>query len=189
MSDKKIYPAFENTFEAFHKCKYEKLSVIIIGQDPYFDGSATGIAFANTREKNPVSPSLEVIKKAVYRHEGKEYDSTPFDNTLLSWASQGVLLLNSSLSVEAGKPGSHYSIWLPFMQKFIKNLGEWQTGIIYVLMGSQAKALKPFIGKYNDIIECAHPAYYARNKEPMPDIFEEIDNLTMGKNGFKIKWL
>ena len=189
MTDKKIYPAFENTFEAFHQCKYENLSVVILGQDPYFDGKATGLAFANPMYTKDIAPSLKVIKKALCKHMGVDPDYDRFNPTLLPWAHQGVLLLNTALSVEAGKPGSHTMMWRPFIQKFLQQLGEYQTGIIYVLMGASAKSFRPYIGKFNDIIECPHPAYCARTGEDFPNIFERIDELTMGKNGFKIKWM
>lgn len=189
MTDKNVYPAFENTFESFYQCKYESLSVVILGQDPYFDGRATGLAFANPADTKKLSPSLDVLKRAVcrYKRVNPEYDR--FDPTLLSWAHQGVLLLNTALSVEAGKPGSHTMMWRPFIQKFLQNLGERQTGIIYVLMGAAAMSFRPYIGKYNDIIKCPHPAYCARTGEDFPNIFERIDELTMSKNGFKIKWM
>ena len=188
MTDRKVYPAFENTFEAFHQCKYENLSVVILGQDPYFDGKATGLAFANSVYVS-MSPSLKVIKEAVCKHVGVEPDYDRFNTTLLPWAHQGVLLLNTALSVEAGKPGSHSAMWRPFIQKLLLNLGNYQTGIIYVLMGSAAKSFRPYIGRFNDIIECPHPAYCARTGEPFPNVFERIDKLTMDKNGFKIRWI
>lgn len=188
MPDKKVYPSLDCTFKAFHECKYENLLVVILGQDPYFDGTATGLAFANADGKK-ISPSLRVLKKAVCKHMGVDYNESSFDPTLLPWAHQGVLLLNTALSVEANNPGSHTAMWKPFMQKFLQRLGEYQTGIIYVLMGSGARSFRPYIGKFNDIIEVPHPAYCARTGEDFPNIFERIDELTISKNGFKIKWL
>ena len=77
----------------------------------------------------------------------------------------------------------------PSLSSFLKGLGEWQTGIIYVLLGKQAQTFKPYIGRFNDIIECNHPSYYARTGESMPNIFNEINKLTISKNNYKIKWV
>jgi len=112
-----------------------------------------------------------------------------FDISLERWAKQGVLLLNSSLTVRLGQPGSHSNMWWPFITSFLKKLGEWQTGIIYVLMGEHAQTFKPFIAPFNDIIEVKHPAYYARTGEKMPNIFDQIDKLTISKNNLKIRWV
>jgi len=174
-------------FKAFKLCPYRELKVVIIGMDPYNDGSATGIAFANKEGTTSLSPSLQVIKDYLMSKEENYFKD--FDVTLESWAKQGVLLLNSSLTVTRYSAGSHVNIWRKFVSSFLQGLGEWQTGIVYVLMGEQAKTLKPYIGKFNDIIECKHPAYYARNNQPLPDIFSQIDELTWAKNKLKIHWV
>lgn len=182
-----VYPAFKDIFNAFKYCDYNELRVVIIGMDPYNDGSATGLAFANANNAASLSPSLGVIKECLERN----YTPTTieFNNSLFKWAKQGVLLLNSSLTVERHKPGSHSSLWRKFIATFLQGLGQWHTGIIYVLMGEQAKTFKPYIGPFNDIIECKHPAYYARNNKSMPNIFAQIDALTWDKNKIKIAWI
>lgn len=191
----KVYPDFKDIFAAFKYCDYNNLKVVFIGMDPYPDGAATGIAFANAKEGNhyrymypntKLSPSLQVIKNCLEQNYTPKY---MFDTTLHRWEQQGVLLLNSSLTVAANKPGSHTMLWRKFMCEFLKKLSEWQTGIVYVLMGEQAKSFKPYIGPFNDIIVCKHPAYYARTGEPMPNIFGQIDKLTWDKNKLKILWL
>ena len=111
-----------------------------------------------------------------------------FDQTLESIARQGVLLLNSALTVEVNNPGSHQLMWSPFMRKFLINISEVETGIIYVLFGNTAKSLKPFIGKYNHIIECIHPAYCARNNLKLPDVFTEVNKLLLYQYGECIHW-
>lgn len=181
------YPAYKDIFNAFKFCNYNNLKVVIIGMDPYNDGSATGIAFANKEGTVNISPSLGVIKDCLERNYTPEREC--FDITLKSWAKQGVLFLNSALTVERGKPGSHSAVWRKFIASFLQGLGQWQTGIIYVLMGEQAKTFKPYIGPFNDVIECKHPAFYARTHQPMPNIFEQIDALTWSKNKIKITWI
>ena len=88
------------------------------------------------------------------------------------WSKQGVLLLNTSLTVEIGKPGSHAVIWRPFMIKFLQKLSEWNPGLIYVLWGTQAKSFKMYINqKNNTIIQMNHPAWYARENKEIPSKF------------------
>jgi uracil-DNA glycosylase len=183
----KVYPYFKEIFNAFKYCDYNELKVVIVGMDPYNDGAATGLAFANRESTHVISPSLGVIKDCLEQNYTSK--RAHFDVTLESWARQGVLLLNSSLTVEDHKPGSHSMLWRKFIASFLQGLGKWQTGIIYVLMGEQAKTFKPYIGPFNDVIECKHPAYYARVHQPMPNIFKQIDELTWGKNKLKITWI
>lgn len=184
----KVYPEYKSIFKAFNLCNYANVSVVILGYDPYFDGSATGLSFDSAKNCNTLSPALKVIKNSFQSYKDWE-ELGNFEPDLEKWAKQGVLLLNTSLTVEANKPASHVMLWRPFISSLLRNLGERQTGLIYVLLGDQAKTFKPYIGKFNDIILCKHSAYYARTKTEMPNIFKQIDELTMRKNGFKIKWL
>lgn len=183
-----ICPHFKDVFKAFELCPYNELKVVVLGQDPYPQKDvATGLAFANKKGTDKLSPSLEVIKNSFQSLQNQK-DSTNFAPDLESWAKQGVLLLNSSLTVEQNKPGSHFHIWKRFIASFLKNLSEANPGLIYVLMGTQAETFRPFIGKFNDVLICKHPSFYARNNIQMPDIFSEVDALLLYKNNFKINW-
>ena len=112
------------------------------------------------------------------------------DQTLLSWCNQGILMLNSALSVEEGKPSSHLLLWKPFMTSFIKSLSEWNSGLVYILFGTNAWELKSYInGKLNDVLLEKHPAYYARMGVKMPfRVFEETNKLLVNKYNQTIKW-
>lgn len=154
-------------------------------------GVATGILFGNradVQEEN-LSPSLQIVKEAAINFEVPK-NSCIFDPTLESWAKQGILMINSALTVEMNKVGSHVMIWRPFIIALLKHLSECETGIIYVLFGRQAKTFKPYINKqFNDILEIEHPAYYARlNKRMPPELFATISNLCKDKYGVPIKW-
>lgn len=186
----KLCPDYHNIFRAFELCKYEDCKVIFLGMDPYPQkGVATGILFGNKPDTIQLSPSLEVIKESCINYE-IPHNPIEFDITLESWAKQGILMINSALTCEIGKVGSHVNLWRPFMSKLLKNLSEYNTGIIYVLFGSQAKTFKPYINKnYNDIIEVEHPAYFARTNQIMPySIFTDINKLLKDKYGTTIKW-
>lgn len=175
-----VYPHLKDIFKAFELCPYNELKVVIIGQDPYPDGSGTGIAFANKSDTDTLSISLAMLLS--------NFNTIKVNPNLEHWAKQGVLLLNSSLTVVKNNPGSHTMLWRPFMTSFIKNLCEWNTGLIFVLLGEQAKTFKPYIGKFNNVLEFKHPAYYARTDGKMPNIFAEIDKLTKAKNNLTINW-
>lgn len=177
-----ILPSKELVFEAFKQCNYRNLNVVILGEDPYPQkGVATGVAFAN-KPNTKLSPSLLQIKNAL------ELDI--FDSSLINWCNQGVLMLNTALTVEENKSGSHILLWRPFIKQFLLNLQEYNPGLIYVLLGSNAQSFEIFINsKFNHIIKEKHPAYYSRNKITMPSyIFEEVNRILYNNNGYKINW-
>jgi len=190
-SSNNIYPMKRDVFKAFHLCNYDDCRLIVVGQDPYPDGRATGIAFANDASISPnsLSPSLEKVKDSLI-HDIISWKSITFDQTLESWAKQGVLLLNSSLSVEPYRPQSHSLYWRQFMIKLFQNLSEKRTGMIYVLMGASAWELADYIKmQSNKVLYCPHPAYYCRRKERMPNILEQANDILFSLNGDRIKFI
>lgn len=179
-------------FKAFSLCPYENLKVVFLGQDPYPQkGVATGIAFGNWEHtpKDKISPSLEVLKECCINYE-IPHSYIEFDNTLESWAKQGVLMLNSALTCQVNNTGSHTMIWRKFIATILKNLSYRKCGIVYVLFGKQAQTFEPYINsRFNNIVRVEHPAYYARIQKTMPHkVFKDIDNLLIGKYSESIKW-
>ena len=136
-----------------------------------------------------LSPSLRIIKDAALDLSIPKYGYS-FDITLESWAKQGILMLNSALTVEMNKIGSHSSIWRPFISSLLMNLSKSETGIIYVLFGEQAATFAPYINQnFNTIIKVKHPSYYARVDKDMPsDMFKRVSDLCREKYGTSIKW-
>ena len=189
---KPICPAQNNVFKAFEVCPYDKLKVVMLSQDPDPQkGVATGILFGNkegTRDED-LSPSLQIVKEAAINFE-IPHNCIIFDPTLESWAKQGILMINSALTVEMNKIGSHVMLWRPFIASLLKKLSENKTDIIYVLFGKQAQTFKPYINKqFNIVLEENHPAYFARTGEAMPHtVFEQISKLTKGIYGIPITW-
>lgn len=189
---KLICPMQRDVFKAFKLCSYDELKVVMVGQDPYPQkGVATGILFGNkkeTRNEN-LSPSLQVIRKTIIDLENSDNCIT-FDPTLENWAKQGILMLNSALTVEMNKVGSHTMLWRPFISDLLQKLSNSRTGIIYVLFGRQAQTFKPYINKqFNTVLEEKHPAYFARTGEKMPDtIFKEVNELIRNKYKIPIIW-
>ena len=187
-----LCPALPNVFRAFKLCPYNKCRVVFIGQDPYPQkGVATGVLFGNSKNtpEDKLSPSLQVVKESAINYE-IPHNPLVFDNTLESWAKQGILMINSALTCEVNRVGSHVNEWRPFVSKLLKNFSTRETGIIYVQFGKQAQTLKPYIDdRYNDIIEVEHPAFFARTNQIMPySVFTRVNDLLYGRYGEKIEW-
>ena len=187
---KDINPAQGDIFRAFSLCPYSDIKVVFLGQDPYPQkGVATGILFGNdvNISEDNLSPSLKIVKEAVINYE-IPHNTITFDQTLESWARQGILMINSALTVEVNKVGSHSILWRPFIGSLLRNLSETNPGLIYVLFGSQAATFKPYIMS-GTIIKVPHPAYHARTGTKMnPQLFIDINKELKSKYGTIIEW-
>lgn len=176
-----IEPKLPDLLACFEHCSLDNLKVIILGQDCYPQhGVATGLAFAN--KDKIVSPSLRIIAEELMRTHG-----VLSDPSLISWANQGVLLLNTSLTIETDKISSHYKIWEEFMIDFIKELSK--QPYLWVLMGSRAQSFKHCINT-GEIIKSVHPAFDTYGNERRfrgSGIFKQIDEKLTNKNF--IKWV
>lgn len=185
-----VCPPVRDIFKAFRMCPLSRLRVVILCQDPYPQkGVATGIALANCQGTERLSPSLEVLRESVIDYT-IPHGRINFDSSLEKWEAQGVLMLNSALSCEAGKTGSHTLLWMPFIRTLLTRLSCYQTGIVYVLMGTVAQSFSPCINRQsNHVIHIRHPSFYARTGSAMPsDIWREINTILIGQNGYGIEW-
>lgn len=144
-----VFPPENKIFEAFNRTPFDKVKVVILGQDPYHEpDQAQGLCFyVPPRVKPP--PSLRNIAKEL----GKMPD-------LLSWADQGVLLLNATLTVEAHKAGSHQKKgWETFTDAAVKALAEKRDNLVFILWGAYAQKKGEFIDRTRHlIVESAHPS-------------------------------
>ena len=195
-SNTTICPQIKDIFKSFHLCSLEDLRVVIIGQDPYSDiykdkPRATGIAFANSSDTpdKDISSSLDILKESIIDYT-IPHGTINFDTSLEKWEEQGVLLLNSALSCEAGRVGSHTLLWRPFIKSLLTNLSCYHTGVVYVLMGTVAQSYELYINKqFNHIVRIRHPSWYARQHEKMPhNVWQEINKILTGLNGYGIEW-
>jgi len=152
-----VYPPKEKIFNAFSLCKYENLKVVILGQDPYHQkGQAQGLAFSTPANiKNP--PSMVNILKEIVDDVGS---SICLDGDLTPWAKQGVLLINTVLTVEDSLPNSHQNIgWEIFTDNIIKYISDNQQGVVFLLWGSPAlKKSKLIDEKKHYILTAPHPS-------------------------------
>jgi uracil-DNA glycosylase len=154
---KTIWPIKENVYRAFSG-RSDMLRVIIIGQDPYPNSHANGIAFATDQISKPIS--LRSIEKAIQKE--LEYPAEwMIQNDLMNVVNQGVLMLNSALTVEEGKPGSYIDVWYPFVKEVIKAVNQLPQPIIFLLMGGKARNFEPLI-THKHVLTVEHPSAAAR---------------------------
>ncbi len=152
-----IYPKNSDIFNAFAFTPFDKLKVVLIGQDPYHGPhQAHGLSFS-VKDGVPPPPSLQNIFKELHDDLGVVI---PHSGSLEKWARQGVLLLNAVLSVEANKPASHQNIgWETFTDFVISRINEEKDGIVFLLWGSFAQKKCNMIDeKKHYIIKSAHPS-------------------------------
>lgn len=156
-----IYPKGSDIFNAFNHTPFEKVKVVILGQDPYHGvGQAHGLSFSVQKGIVP-PPSL----KNIYKELADEFPDFKIPNhgELTAWADQGVLLLNATLTVRAHTAGSHQKRgWEQFTDKVITELSEKRTGLIFILWGNYAKQKEALIDKSKHfIISSAHPSPFS----------------------------
>jgi len=152
-----VYPDMDNIFNALHLTPYAETKVLILGQDPYHGpGQAHGLSFS-VREGVPFPPSLRNMLK-----ELKEDLGIPMPNhgCLENWAKQGVLLLNSVLTVRDGEPNSHKKLgWQIFTDRVIEALNEREQPIVFILWGKHAQEKLPMIDqKKHFVLKAPHPS-------------------------------
>ncbi len=152
-----VYPAGSNIFRAFDSTPFQDVKVVILGQDPYHGpGQANGLCFSvNNGVRLP--PSLVNIFKEIRNDTGKEVSAS---GDLSTWASQGVLLLNATLTVRAHQAGSHQNKgWENFTDAAIRKLNKKKTGVVYMLWGSYAQKKGGFIdSESNLVLKSPHPS-------------------------------
>lgn len=193
-----VYPAKDKVFRAYKLSVFNHTKVIIVGQDPYYDGSANGLAFGylSLDEGNKKKPqkSLDIIYKEVERdiHEGLQLDH---DWSLERWAEQGVLLLNTCLTVLKGRANSHANIgWERFTNITMYKLMEEETPKVFIAWGTPAKnsvekvkevwLKRNFIPFPHLILTGRHPAYDLRNKDQFGEITPDYPETFSGGKYF-----
>ena len=183
-----IFPPIDQIFSAFQHCSFEQTKVVIVGQDPYHGaGQAQGLSFS-VPPAFPLPPSLRNIYKELY----DDLKVIRSDGDLRSWAAQGVLLLNTVLTVRSGEPNSHAKQgWEEFTQEVIQILNKEKQNVIFVLWGAYAQKLSKFIDpKRHFIIQAAHPSPLSANRggffKTKP--FSKINEYLVGSGQTPIEW-
>ena len=156
-----IYPPGPLIFNAFALTPFDKVKVVILGQDPYHGpGQAEGLSFS-VPHGVPLPPSLVNIYREIETDLGVQLHK---DGSLRGWAQQGVFLLNAVLTVRAGQPTSHSRIgWTEFTDAVIRTLSERREGLVFLLWGNFARSKKELIDtSRHTVLEAAHPSPLAR---------------------------
>lgn len=162
-----VYPLMSELFTAFHLTRLDEVKVVIIGQDPYPTCGRSGMPVGHglsfsTRIGEPVPVSLKNIYTELYTDiPGFKM---PSSGNLEKWATQGVLMLNTCLTVSPGKPGSHNKIWMGLIKKVISTINIQRPGTIFLLWGNHAQDMERYIHSSCYIFKAAHPSGYSASK-------------------------
>ena len=185
---KTVYPLKENIFNALKLTPYENVKVVIMGQDPYHgEGEAHGLSFS-VQDPTPLPPSLKNIYKELYDDLGIKPSNS---GDLTKWSLEGVLLLNSTLTVVKDTPNSHKDLgWQKFTDYIIKVLNEKEEPVVFILWGNFAKSKKIYITNPRHlIIESAHPSPFSARYGFFGSKPFSKTNEFLKKNGIKeIDW-
>lgn len=155
-----VYPPPKDIFHAFDLCPFTKVRVVILGQDPYHGaGQAHGLSFS-VRDGVRIPPSLQNMYKEIATDTGT---TPPPSGNLERWATQGVLLLNATLTVAAGSPGSHQGKgWETFTDAVIAALSAQREHLVFLLWGNYARQKRTLIdGEKHLILEAPHPSPFS----------------------------
>ncbi|MFZ4428180.1 MAG: uracil-DNA glycosylase [Saprospiraceae bacterium] len=158
---KTIYPPGNLIFNAFEHTPYERVKVVILGQDPYHNpGEAMGLCFS-VPQGIKIPPSLQNIYKELHSDLGLPI---PGHGDLTQWADRGVFLLNAMLTVEKNKAGSHQQIgWQTFTDAVIRKLSERRSGLVFMLWGNFARKKSQLVDASRHLVlEAAHPSPLAQ---------------------------
>ncbi len=162
IATREIFPSAKLIFSAFQHSSFQKTKVVIIGQDPYHGpGQAQGLSFS-VPPNFPLPPSLRNIYKELYN----DLKVIRMNGDLSPWANQGVLLLNTVLTVRSGEPGSHAKRgWEKFTEEVISQLSQEKESVVFVLWGAYAQKLVKHIDSQKHlIIQAAHPSPLSANR-------------------------
>ena len=174
-------------FNAFNLTPLDKTKVVIIGQDPYHrQGQAMGLSFSVPKGVT-VPPSL----KNIYKEINQDLNIPPAQHgDLTHWASQGVLLLNAILTVQAGNAGSHAKIgWQQFTDGVIRSLSDHKEGLIFLLWGNFAKSKASLIDESkHHVLKAAHPSPLARNAFSGCAHFSKTNEILRKQGQKEIDW-
>ena len=188
-----FFPEGKNVYKCFLATPLESVRVVLLGQDPYpKKGFSNGLAFATDNAQLPVSLTTMFDGIEADAHNGLDFEKPERNGDLIRWAKQGVLLLNSSLTVEANKPGSHMEIWKPFTKFVVEALTFVKRDLIWIGLGAEAKKFTDLVNPFRNFVYLAeHPAAAARAKRVWNhnNVFTKTNMaIKLNNLGDPIKW-
>jgi len=201
-SGKSVVPLDTEFLNAFRYCPYDDVKVVILGMDPYHtlhngQAVACGLSFG-TGVRNYVPPSLRNIVKEVEDDCYRGFNLDTFlhedEGSLIQWAKQGVLLMNTALTTEVGVIGAHLKLWAPFTNYVLSLLSQRNSGIVYMLWGEKAQGYRNFINENtNHVLIAGYPSPLNTSTDERflgCKHFSKANELIKGMNGkeFQIRW-
>jgi uracil-DNA glycosylase len=182
-----VFPEYANIFKAFELCPFDNVKVVILGQDPYHQkGQAMGLSFS-VESLAKLPPSL----RNIYKELASDVFVVRKDGDLRDWAKQGVLLLNSTLTVNEARPGSHQGLgWEIFTDLVISLTSQKKEGLVFVLWGKFAQAKKVLIDETKHlVIEAPHPSPFSAHRGFLGSKpFSQINKYLKETNQSSIDW-
>jgi uracil-DNA glycosylase len=187
-----VFPEKVNVFKAFELTPLDQVRVVLLGQDPYHQRKpngkprAQGLSFSVSKDDD-----IPVSLKNIFQEISNEYPDYEFPKhgDLSNWARQGVLLVNSSLTVEPGKAGSHGVIWHGLLSKIFNAIGEVNRKCIYLLWGNFAKDMAEYVPETSVKLFTSHPSGFSVHKGFYGcDHFKEVNRILVERGEEPIKW-
>ncbi len=181
-----VLPPPRQVFRAFEMFPLDELKVVIIGQDPYHrKGEANGMCFS-VPEGKKIPPSLRNVFKELAWYGGGVVRTNP---DLSDWARQGVLLLNTALTVREHSPGSHAGVWKDFTRAVVERVGSL-GGVVFMLWGAHAQSFEDCIdAERNLVLKHSHPSPLSRKPFVGCGHFERCNEYLLDKRGVCIRWV
>ena len=184
-----IYPPINQVFRSF--IPLDKIRVVILGQDPYHNGSAVGYCFS-VLPGNRINPSLKNIYKEL-KQSG--HDDIKEDGILNHWVDQGCFMLNTALTVEKACPDTHTEMWMEFTENAIKHVSVNCKDVVWLLMGSKAQNFSDLIPNDHCILSTSHPSPFSAHRKTKTSpcflgsgVFIKTNDWLVKKGYKKIKW-
>lgn len=183
-----VYPKQEDIFRAFRVTPFSLMKGVVLGQDPYHDSSATGLCFDNHYGMK-ISPSLTNILKELIT----DIPNPQVIQELEPWAEQGILMLNTALTVRQGEPNSHKEMWQIFTSTVLQEIAHRKDNLVWMMWGNQAQSYKRIIGNPTHSFICtSHPsplgAYHGEIPFMGSKCFSKFNNELCKKNIEPIVW-
>lgn len=185
-SGKRFTPVLKQMLRAFEECPFDELKVVMVAQHPHPKaGAADGIAFS-CANIGTVESSLKYIFGELERTVDPNYVQNP---DLKRWSNQGVLMLNTALTTQAGKPNTHDELWKPFMV-YLFDVLQAHTGLVYVFIGDKSKEWRHSVNKQNYKFFTTHPssAAYGTKQWNSGDLFNAINKVLKENDNTEIIW-
>lgn len=183
-----VYPEKDNIFRCFRETPLNNMKVVLIGQDPYHNGTATGLCF----DTNGIgTQSLNQIYAGYTKEYPHNFNTNMMSGKLEHWANQGILMLNTALTVDKGNAGSHIAIWENFMKKLFKYFNTIDRPIAYIAWGNKAiEFCKNLNNPKHEIFTAKHPAsaVYTKGTWDSNGTFKNVEKWIKEKYEKEIHW-